>query len=89
MATPTATATAPETGDPGLRGTERVEWIKIVASASTTGQPVIYTFKKLKTVAGILGGGGFSVAIDNSAKTVTFTPIATITGTYIVGLVGK
>ena len=66
----------------GIRATKPIEWIKITANASTTGQGAAYSFKTIKACDGVVGAGPFAVAIDNSAKTVTFTPLITTTGVY-------
>ncbi len=71
----------------GVKSAQPIEWVKITAVASTTGEGAAYTFRDIKNCSGILGAGPFAVAINNTTKAVTFTPLITTTGVYIVGLV--
>jgi hypothetical protein len=71
----------------GIRGAKQIEWVKVVADSSTTGEGAAYTFKKVRNVGIVVSAGPFSVVIDNDLKTATITPVITLSGTYAIGLV--
>lgn len=70
----------------GIQAAQNIEWVKVVAVSSTTGEGSTYAAKKIRSYVGTIAGGPFSVTV--SGLTATITPVVTLSGVYFIGLVG-
>lgn len=81
-----AQASERELKSQGIKSTQNIEWIKVTASSSTTGEGNTYAAKKIRSYVGVIGAGPFSVTA--SGLTLTITPVITLSGVYFIGLLG-
>lgn len=80
-----AAVEAKELNNQGIRGSKRIEWIKVTFAGAIANDTITYTFKTIKSVAGVIGMG---ISYSISGNTITFTiPYARAAGTEYIGLV--